>query len=278
MTSDNISCAARPLRQVAAIIPVAKNEKFEHLRRTVESLAETSRLRLEVVPVFDGFDGWDLSPAADGERVKIRPLRLGRHEGERVAINRAVAASEAEYIFRVDAHCSMTFAWDVLLSSVAQDRRTLAFGRIDALDERSWRGIGQAAGLVYLTAGMEEKWLPGGGQSLAFRTPSMTLTGCGWMVHRKCYEKIGGFDEGLGTWGAEGAELSMKVWGGGGRIELVRDVVCGHVYDTGKGVRRYNCDVAAARKTLLDRYGPLLCDLAERFRPLPGWHDKGAAI
>lgn len=94
---------------LSVLIP-ARNEQF--LQRTIDDVLEHRRGKTEVIVVLDG--AWP-----EGPGIKDHPdVTLIHHAvsiGQRAAINEAARLSQAEYVMKLDAHCSMGEGFDVKL-------------------------------------------------------------------------------------------------------------------------------------------------------------------
>jgi len=105
----------------------------------------------------------------------------------------------------------------------------------------------------------------------------MCFTGCGWMISKKRYFELGGYDEALGKYGWDGPEWSCKTWFNGGKVILRTDVICGHVFGTNEGGKLYVCKTIPKQQYIeymSKKWGSMIHELVERFAPVPDWTDN----
>lgn len=92
-------------KELSILIP-ARNELF--LARTIEDIVNNIEADTEVIAVLDG--AWADPPIAVHERVNV--IHLGKSIGQRAATNLACKLSRAQYVMKVDAHCSFDKGFD----------------------------------------------------------------------------------------------------------------------------------------------------------------------
>jgi len=127
-------------------------------------------------------------------------------------------------------------------------------------------------------------------------TDQMTAIGACWMMHRERYWDLGGLDEGHGSWGQMGTEISCKSWLSGGRQVINKNTWFAHMFRTqggdfgfpyplrGKDVRKardYSQKMWKGNSWSKAKYP--LSWMIDRFSPLPGWdqfdyHEKSKGI
>jgi GT2 family glycosyltransferase len=118
---------------------------------------------------------------------------------------------------------------------------------------------------------------------------TMTCIGCCFLMERERFWKLGGMDEGHGSWGQYGTELACKAWLSGGRMVTHLGTWIAHLFRTGNfgkngesswpyEISQRDIDKARAHSRdlwLKDKW-PLaerpLSWLIEHFRPVPDWH------
>ena len=112
-------------------------------------------------------------------------------------------------------------------------------------------------------------------------TDCMCLIGACWFLERDWYWKIGGCDEGYGSWGGQGAEMSQKAWMSGGSLKVNKKTWFAHLFRTQPGFSWPYTNPASAQAAaraygkdlwLNDKW-PLakrkLSWVIEKFAPLP---------
>jgi len=253
---------------ISVIIP-ARNEVY--LNKTIENLYKNARGEIEVIVVLEG------ESAKVDSRARVIPHMnpLGR----RVGMNEAAGIAKGEYLFHIDAHCSMSQRWDIKLRESCQDN-TLVVSVISAMDENTWENRpGHDYTFVRFNKNLEEKWW---GQHKRLEDceiveETMALTGCGWLIRKDYYWALGGCDESLGELCHLGVEWALKVWCHHkypGRLLLRTDVFCGHVFSTSsKNVHRFDpqrLGVEDFRDRMYEKYGDKIEQLRNKFNP-PDW-------
>ena len=119
----------------------------------------------------------------------------------------------------------------------------------------------------------------------------MSCIGCCFMMERERFLKLGGMDEGHGSWGQFGTELACKSWLSGGKLITSKKTWFAHMFRTGnfKGsfvggtfpyplstndvqrARKYSQDLWMNNKWPKANYP--LSWLIEKFKPIPDWHE-----
>jgi glycosyltransferase involved in cell wall biosynthesis/ribosomal protein L40E len=111
----------------------------------------------------------------------------------------------------------------------------------------------------------------------------MTGQGACWFLSRERFWKLGGLDEGHGSWGQMGVEIACKACASGGRHVVNRDAWFAHFFRCGDGesfpyqihgsdqerARRYSIDLWTSGRWPLQKR-PLEW-IAEKFAPVPTW-------
>lgn len=257
---------------ISVIIP-ARQEPY--INKTIESLYDNASEQIEVIVVLDG-EKADIDPRA---KVILHPEPLGR----RVSMNEAAAIARGEYLLHIDAHCSMTPEWDKKLSEFCLPD-TIVVSLIANMDENTWKNKpNHTYTFVSLDENLIERWW---GKYKRLRDcriteETMALTGCGWMIRKDYYQKLGGCDEKLGQLGHLGPEWALKVWCSppqvycdSGKLLLRTDVFCGHVFGS-KKIQRYNpqkISDADFRDRMYAKYGEKIEWLRKKFNP-PQWDE-----
>ena len=233
------------------IIPISRTERIESVQKTIDNLRDTARGDIEIICVLDGAD-FDI----DADLV----IDNKGNFGERVSVNRGAKNAEGKYIFKVDAHCRMSRGWDFEMAQVCRDN-DLIVAELRRFDDSGKRGR-----FVGINAKMREFWLSDNRPDSIIE--SMSLMGCGWMMRRESFKKIGMFDETLSRWGAIGPEFTFKIDRIGGRILVNTRAVCWHRF----GGRKYKIGpIERARKKLLAKYGRRLWELKNKWLLVRGW-------
>ena len=258
-----------------------------HLVRTINSVWSNRVNDIEFIIVNDGGKLLDIanSPTLlkEIDLGKIKVIHNSKQLGKRVSVNNAAKIATGDYLFIIDAHCSITEGWDIKLAMSCGDKN-IAYSVIRDMHPETWEYKPGDYLHVRLNKDYTEKWWKRKTlEECQVEEESITFTGCAWMIDRNRYWELGGFDESLGEYGWDGPEWSCKVWMGKignelGRVILRTDVICGHVFGTNDGGKLYPCHMISKEKYIKymkDRYEDKIGKLIERFAPVPDWTEKG---
>lgn len=309
---------------LSVIIP-GRNEEF--MRHTVDDVLAHSGEDTEVIAVCDGY--WPEPPLVHHPRLQV--VHFGSSTGQRAATNYGAHLSRAKYVMKLDAHCSTDEGFDrKLLAKMEPDMTMIpAMHRLHIFDwhcngcgERVYQGTKPKECEVckgsdftkvmvwqprfeyqpttawrfdrtlhfqywreYRDTEVYKKQAPSG------IVETMSCIGCCFLMERKRFKKLGGMDEGHGSWGQYGTELACKAWLSGGRMVTNLDTWISHLFRTGNfgkdgesswpyPINQRDIDKARehSRNLWLKDAWPLavrpLSWLIEHFRPIPDWHDE----
>lgn len=237
------------------------------MRKTIENVLENIRGDTEIVAVLDG--EWANPPIDEHERVTLvyHPESIG----QRAAINEAARISQAKYVMKLDAHCSVSEGFDVeLMANCEEDWIVVPrMYNLHAFDwvcnhcgNRRYQGKSEVqcdkcdnvtdwhkdviwyakpsptsdfmrfdADLRFKYWGKYKKRPEAQGDICDL----MCFIGAGWFLHRDWYFEIGGCDEGHGSWGQQGVEMACKGWLSGGRVVVNKRAHFAHLFRTQGG-------------------------------------------
>lgn len=240
-------------RLVSVLIP-HRQENPEHVEKTIESIRKNAKNPIEIL---------------HGEDTGM---------GKRKLVNQMAKDAKGDFLFILDAHCALSDNWDGLMKFICGDK-DLVNCTISGIKEKEWETNGGNHYICYLTPELREKWWYHETGSI---TPTMGLTGCGMLIHKKRFFELGGYFEDTFGFGAEGPEWACKVWLSGGRCLVRRDVVCAHLF---RNKAPYDMSVLNMNKAydyLNEQvYGKKLPYqnrsiewLAGKFDPVPGWYGE----
>ncbi|XP_046339106.2 N-acetylgalactosaminyltransferase 7-like [Haliotis rufescens] len=230
----------------ASVIVIFHNEGNTTLLRTIHSIINRSppSLLKELVLVDDASTRDHLLAPLDNYIQRFNGLvKLYRNEQRLGAMgSRTRGAKEAvsEILVILEPHCEVNVNWlPPLIQRIALDRTAMAQPTVDAVHYQDFaytkihstmmKGVFDW-GLRYKEQAVSpteqaRKWKH---NSEPYGTP--THAGGLFAVTRKHFFDIGGYDESLLVWGAEGFQLSFKQWMCGGRFEMVPCSRVGHIY------------------------------------------------
>jgi glycosyltransferase involved in cell wall biosynthesis len=255
---------------ISVLIPTINDP---YLFRTIESVRNNAREKVEFIVINDGGKSFELN--CKDVKIIVNPTQRGR----RVAINDAARMARGEYLFILDSHCSMSKDWDVKMKESVKDNN-LVYCVIRDMKPDSWEYIPGDYLLVYMNKEYTEKWWTK--KTLAqcdIEEESMCITGCAWMVTKRRYWQLNGYDENLGMYGWDGPEWSLKIQLSkpAGKVILRTDVICGHIFGTNNKNSLYPCKMINQSKYIdymTNKWGRKINALVEHFMPVPGWHGK----
>jgi len=310
-------------KALSVIVP-GRSEQF--MRHTVDDVLAHSSEDTEVIAVCDG--SWPEPPLQDHPRLQV--IHFTESIGQRAATNAGVALSRAKYIMKMDAHCATDDGFDVKLMEDMQPDWTMipSMHRLHVFDwgcnecgERVYQGTKpdkckECGGTEFY---MHMVWQPRFqydptvswrfDRNLHFQywrqhkkrpevveqaktgiIETMSCIGCCFLMERERFLKLGGMDEGHGSWGQYGTELACKSWLSGGKMVTSLKTWVAHLFRTGNfaaggqsswpyPISQRDIDKARgySRDLWLNDKWPLavrpLSWLVEHFKPVPDWHD-----
>lgn len=306
----SLYCEGEHLMTDLSVLIPSRSEEF--LKRTVESVLESSEMDTEVIVVLDG--EW-ASPQLD-QHPKVKVVYVPESIGQRAATNLAARVSKAKYIMKLDAHCILGPGFDRILMEDCEPDWTViprmynlhAFNwKCTTCGDETYQGpkptdciqpdmekiqtlidSGQGLKGVYtkdgkVMTGSESKrditkeyrtgcpgkefervivWAPRDGKAVPEKrendytrfdrdlhfqywgsfnkrpeasreiTDVMGNLGACWFMERDRYWELEGLDEGHGSWGQMGVEISCKTWLSGGRQVVNKKAWFSHLFRT----------------------------------------------
>lgn len=253
------------LDSLSILIP-ARNEMF--LVKTVEDVLAKKQGKTDVIVVLDG--AW--SDPGLNQHKDVTVVRTPRPIGQRAATNLAARLSSADFVMKLDAHCSMDEGFDVKLMASAKELGPLVTQvpsqwNLHAFD---WRcrncdflkdqGPTPKCGcdkpdvyrdMVWARRRLSEAWrfdshlkfgyfggLKDRADAKDGKGPyleTMSCLGACWFLGHERYWELGGMDENHGSWGQMGTELACKSWLSGGKLVTNRTTWFAHMFRTQGG-------------------------------------------
>jgi len=197
----------------ASIVVVGHNEA-EHVRGTVDALLDTTPDGTELIVVDDCSTDGGMDFLTDG----YRGVRLVRPE-ERLGITRArnhgAALASGDVVVFSDAHVTPSPGWLEPLCEALADPDAGAVA--PAISPMGTQGA-RAYGFTWRAPTLTTAWLYRHDDAV---TTVPMLCGCFLALRRETFARLGGFDEGLVTWGLEDAELALRLWRAGYECRVV---------------------------------------------------------
>ncbi len=247
-----------------SVVITARNEEF--LQNTIDNVLENIRGETEIIVILDGY--WPDEPIPQHERLTI--IHHEESIGQRAAINEGVRLSEAKYMMKLDAHCTVDEGFDVKLMADCKHNWTVVprMYNLHAFDweckrcgQRIYQGVKpkkcKKCGSQYSRKIIvfKHKTNPTSDYMLfdsdlkfgywrEFKkkreakgeiTDLMSFIGACWFMEISRYWEIEGLDEGHGSWGQVGTEMACKSWLSGGRLVVNKKTWFSHMFRTGHG-------------------------------------------
>ena len=246
---------------LSVLIP-ARNEEF--LALTIDDVLHHMEGDTEVIAVLDG--AWAAPPIADHPRVHL--IYHSRAVGQRAAVNEAAKLSTAKYIMKLDGHCSLDQGFDVkLMADCGRDWTVIPrMYNLHAYDwlckdcgKKTYQGPPRCKECGSENVERIVVWKPRLSRrtdfarfdtSLHFQywkayevrreaegdiADVMCFVGACFFMERRRFYEIGMLDEGHGSWGQMGVEISCKSWLSGGRQVVNKRTWFAHMFRTQPG-------------------------------------------
>uniref|UniRef100_A0A182Q2R3 Ricin B lectin domain-containing protein n=1 Tax=Anopheles farauti TaxID=69004 RepID=A0A182Q2R3_9DIPT len=243
-------CTAQPRLLTAlpqaSIVIVFYNEAWSVLVRTVHSILDRTPKQLirEIILVDDYSNLAHLRTQLDeyfSTFPLVRILRVPKRLGLIRARMYGARNATSDFLTFLDAHCECMNGWlEGQLDPVVRNPHTIALPTIDWIDENNLKLAGDRApgfygamgwGLDFQWRGRWDRVHKPPNKMEPFDTPIMA--GGLFTIHRKFFEWLGWYDEGMDVYGGENIELSVKAWMCGGRIVTVPCSRVAHIQKAG---------------------------------------------
>src|SRR3990167_4497085 len=236
--------------RLSILIP-ARNEEF--LQKTIDDVFEHSETDTQVLV---GLDGWHT-------KIKKRPnLRIFRKSspiGQRAMQNYLARQSNAKFLMKLDAHCSLSQGFDKAMIEIMEANPNIvlvpALGNLHVYDwlcpksHRTYQGkvdkcsqcdstklvkdlVWKIESKLYSDFYFDKDLIFQFGDVDNFEMLHETkaIQGSGFLVSRKNYFDWNLCDESWGSWGQAGIEMILKVWNNGSRVMCTRKAFMGHMF------------------------------------------------
>jgi len=225
---------------------VFHNEAWSTLLRTVHSVIKTTSKNIlkEIILVDDASTRIFLKSDLDNYMKKLTltfeiPIIILRSK-QRIGLIKArligAKSARGKVLTFLDAHCEATTGWlEPLLDRIAENHTQVVCPVIDIIHDETfayaksfelhWGGMNWNLHFRWYPIGQEDfKKYQSLNEIGSFRTPIMA--GGLFAIDKEYFYNIGAYDYDMDIWGGENIELSLRVWGCGGSIEIVP---CSHV-------------------------------------------------
>jgi glycosyltransferase involved in cell wall biosynthesis len=266
------------------IIP-ARGEKDTNLLRTIDSIHQNATGEYEIIVGFDGPPYMNLP-----EDVTV--IHFPNWVGIKSTINALAASATGKYLFKLDAHCSVSKGIDEILKADMKDN-WIVMPRFYVLKESTWewqddrhydyfylscpftdpRGFRFKAGGHWpqKTAEMENDH-----RYDVDITPQ--IHGSGWFMTKDRFFELGGFplQDPYGH-AQEPANLALKNWTMGGKVVVNKKCWYAHLHQEtrDKGFALGHSNEERTYKIIADYWmrHPKMEWFLNKFMPMPTWPD-----
>jgi len=199
--------------KVSVIIPGRSEPYFQ---QTVDSVLQSATGDIEVIAVVDG-PGQEPPVVSNDARVKV--IQLEKSIGQRAAYNLGIKESSGKYIMKIDAHAKLSPGFDEALKACCSDKMTV-IPEMRRLDVHKWKDKPRGK-THFMYFGLDcycYYWRDYRKRPEAQTENPEVMTGQGscWFTTREWNDYIGLLDEGVGSWGNVGIEVSLRTWLCGG--------------------------------------------------------------
>jgi len=233
----------------ATVVIVTFNERPSVLLRTVKSVLERTpdNLLPQIIVVDDFSDNLVDSDICILPRVKV--IRNNERKGLIASRVLGADASATPIVVFLDAHCEANYGWlEPLLDRIAKNPKAVVWPVIDIIHYETF--VYSPIDSHTLFGGMRMETLsyiydsipPAIVQKLDFPfepIPSPTMPGGLFAIQKAYFNEIGSYDLGMGYWGTENLEISVRVWTCGGSIEMIPCSHVGHIFTNEKKAPDY---------------------------------------
>jgi len=249
---------------LSILIP-SRNEEF--LAKTIKNILENIKADTEIIAVCDG--EWADPPIKDHPRVRL--IYHSESIGQRAAVNEAAKLSNAKFVMKLDAHCSVDKGFDVKLMEDCEYDWTViprmynlhAFDwKCNKCGNQTYQGAdptscekcdntkdfekviiwqrrkSRRSDFARFDNNMKfQYWRAYGKRPEAKEDIADTMSSIGacFFMHRERFFDLGGLDEEHGSWGQFGTEIACKSQLSGGRHMANKKTWFAHMFRTGKG-------------------------------------------
>lgn len=256
--------------KLSILIP-SRNEIF--LQKTIDDLQEHIEDDTEIIV---GLDGWTIPINKEWQPKfpeRIKWIIETEGIGQRAMTNKLAKMSEAEYIMKIDAHCSFSQGFDVELLSKIDDKTIMAPYLLKLNPD--WSIIHKPANSAYCFDTNLVFQYNREAENKELLNETMCLQGSAWVISRKNYWDWNICEESLGNWGGQAAELGIKAYLNGGRCITNKNCYYAHLFREKEEEFPYQRNKEIIKETLAElreRYlNKKLAGLIEKFNYPCDW-------
>ena len=227
------------MEKVSIIIP-ARDEPY--LQKTVDDVFIKSYGPIEIIAILDG----------GNDQLKQRSnLKIIHHDhpmGTRKCLNEAIGLATGKYIFKLDAHCTLSKKFDIILVKDHQPDWVVTLPRY-SFDPEKWElGHGPIC-YEYIAWPLDRLPKIGGLTPKKLKGPKnrnfywmerkrahikidniQTCNAACWFLTKDKYWSMGGLNEKLWSFHIDGVEIGFKAWLSGGALKINKNAYHGHYF------------------------------------------------
>jgi len=274
-----------PPDRVAGRVSVCIPGRCEpYFQQTIDSALEMATGDVEIVAVIDGYVP---DPPLDATNDRVKLIQVDKSIGQRAGYNLGVRESTGEFVMKIDAHALMSPGYDEVLKASCPPETTV-LPEMRRLDVKEWKHKPRGkTHFMYFGLDMYTHFWRSYRKRPEARVDYpevMSGQGSCWFTTREWNDHIGLLDEGVGSWGNVGIEVSLRTWLCGGRQIVNKKAWQAHWFRRDDGGFTYPMDgrqVGRAHKYTRENYyfkddafenqtRPFHW-LIEKFAPVPGW-------
>lgn len=210
-------------RVITSFVVGSLNEG-DNLKRTIQSLQANTTGDYEIIVVDDGStDGSSsfIEREIDDPRIHLyKTERLGSANSKNFGAQKA----QGEFICFLDAHVLFPKNWwEPLIHQLGKENVGIVAPALC-----SWENSNSKAfGMRWRNARLDMAWLPQQAQD-PYPVPMLGLA-C-MAFRREIFEKVGGFDHGLKSYGSTDQEVCLRTWLLGCAVYVVPQVTVSHLF------------------------------------------------
>lgn len=241
-----------------SILIASRNEMF--LKNTIDNLLTNIRGNTDITVVLDGKEA---DPPLHQDK-KVNVIYNAIPIGQRASINQAARVSNAKYVMKLDAHCSVDEGFDVKMMEDMQDNWTMipkmynlhAFDWVCECGKRRYQGQNKpcecgkamtrdikwrAKPSPETTSMRFDRDLKFGyfgaykRKQVGYLVETMSILGACFMLTRDKFFELNICDEKHGSWGQMGTEVACCTWLSGGRLIVNKKTWFSHMFRTQGG-------------------------------------------
>eukprot|EP00915_Cephaloidophora_sp_WS-2016_P003065 GHVH01004147.1.p1 GENE.GHVH01004147.1~~GHVH01004147.1.p1 ORF type:complete len:656 (+),score=72.00 GHVH01004147.1:1005-2972(+) len=285
----------------ASVVIIFADEPFETLMRSVHSVLNNSppNLLKEIILVDDGsVSDYITEPSGLLERYvsnlpKVFLTRTATRSGIMRARTHGVLKTTSDIFIVLDSHIEVEPGWiEPLIHRVGEDPYSFVTPLIDSIDmPKNYSpirgGIPCHLGVIWRL--QDHAFEPQSGVSPTSRitsspsepSSSPVMAGGLFAASKQVFFAVGGYDLGMGSWGAENVELGFRLWMCGARIDCMPCSRVAHIFDRGQtysgglstrqGQMDYNKNRLRTAAVWMDGYAGLPHQVLGR----PSWKETG---